>query len=486
MRRVVPLVLLLGACGDDGAGGGDASADGGGTDAPALAADAIDLDGLSCGASPLVLLAPEAPVTGSTVGAADQTAGTCGGTTAGEAYYVISVPARADVLLSTEGEATDFDAAVSLRAACLDAASELGCASSGALGDALLVRDVAPGLYYVIVDGVAGTQGAFSLALRFRPLKELGDACDPSGDVDRCADGLRCEGAGTPVCADPFAATCMTATAAGSGEVVSGTLAGASALEPSCGPGGAEALYQVDLSGPGFLYAIEQGGALAGGATLSVRGPESCNPAYDLLCDGDAGGLRVLTAPLAAGRYYLIIDGSGDYQLALTVGENLAAGLTCDPASTSARCDAGLFCLSGECQPVLLVDDVSPNASFCDAQGPYPSDLVVNGRLTTGGSVDVDTYRVELATTGSLEVETSDGMGGCAVDTLVEIFAKGASSCGSLDGGMPAPIASDDDSGPAGGCSRLTAGSLAPGAYYVRVRRGGSAAGAYVLSVDLQ
>ena len=484
MRRILPILLCLSACGDDHGGQSDGGTDGASGDGVG-AADAFDLDGASCETASASPLEPGAAITGSTADADNLTEGTCGGRTSGEAYHVISVPVRADVLLSTEGEATTFDTVVYLRAVCQDTTSELGCASTGSLGDSLLVRDVAPGLYYVIVDGVAGGQGPYTISLAYRPIRQLGEPCDLAADADRCNDGLRCEGDRAAVCADPFAPICITAAPARSGDVLAGNLAGESALEPDCAAGGADALYAVELTEPGFVYAVEEGGALTS-AALYLRGPGSCNPTYELRCDAEANGLRLLSEPLAAGTYYLVVDGSGDYRVALTVGENLEGGAACDPASTRARCDTGLGCLSGQCQAVERVEDISPNADFCDAQGPYAGDFVVNGRLTTGGSTDEDTFRVDLAAAGTLRVETSDGMGGCSVNTLVEVFAKGGSSCSALDNGSPTPIATDDDSGPTGGCSALTTASLAPGGYYVRVRRGGSGAGAYILTVDIQ
>jgi hypothetical protein len=82
-------------------------------------------------------------------------------------------------------------------------------------------------------------------------------------------------------------------------------------------------------------------------------------------------------------------------------------------------------------------------------------------------------------------IETANGLT-CGVNTLVEVFAAGGLTCTALDMAPPPAIASDNDSG-VGLCSFLTV-PVAPGTYYVRVRRpaGTAATGPYFLVVDLQ
>jgi hypothetical protein len=497
MKLALALLVLCAACGDDdGGAGADAamtpdgppSSDGpAGPDATVDAMPAPDVPSNACGGAPFSALTPGTPVTGATAGPTSATEGTCGGMTAGDAFYTLDVLERADVILSTDHPGTDYNAVVYLRSACLDAASELGCAGTGPLGDTLVVRDAAPGTYFVVLDGVAGMEGSYELSVSLRPVRDTGQACDPAGIADRCEDGTQCLDAGTgPRCSDPFTFACMGSTAAAAGTVLTGTIAGSSALAPTCGAGAGEAIYHIDLAVPGFLRAVEQGTGLAAGSTLYARGPASCSPDDDLACDDLPGGLSLLSGPLAAGRYYLVIDGSGAYQVALDVGQSLAGGEACDPASVTARCGIGLYCLSATCQPVTFVDDTSPNAAFCDAQGPFSGDVVVDASLTTGGATDLDNFELQLAAPAVLRVETSDGLAGCAVDTLVEVFAKGSGDCFDLDFGSPAPIAMDDDSGAPGGCSLLTTASLAAGNYYVRIRRGGTTSGPYTLLVDVQ
>jgi hypothetical protein len=195
------------------------------------------------------------------------------------------------------------------------------------------------------------------------------------------------------------------------------------------------------------------------------------------------------TEEVPAGRYYVVVDASGSYNVTINVITTVAAGAACEATSTTTRCAAGTACIGGTCSAVTVINDAAPNASFCDAQGPSTGDTLFVGELTVGGAADVDTFEVRLAAPARLAISTSNGAGGCTADTLVEVFSGATSTCAELDMSMPMPIASDDNSGLAMICSSLTTGVLPAGSYYIRTRRSGGSTGpggAYQVLVDVQ
>lgn len=104
-----------------------------------------------------------------------------------------------------------------------------------------------------------------------------------------------------------------------------------------------------------------------------------------------------------------------------------------------------------------------------------------DGRLTMFGT---DVYSVVVPQGGDLKVETSDGAGGCATDTEIQIRG--------LSGLSTEVLVSNDDAGP-GLCSLATATNLPAGTYFIAVRSSplanatcsGSCDGPYTISVQV-
>jgi cysteine-rich repeat protein len=442
-----------------------------------------------------------ATVVGSTAGAEDRYDAICSTDGASpERVFSVTVPEGAyDLVVEatpTDFPADGFDPILSVLSECGVLASTRGCADASRGGpETVTVRDVPAGTYYVSVDGFQSARGTpsageFTLRARLRRVVGLGETCDPMGVDDRCARDLRCTpgSGGVATCVDPFAVICASATPVMPGVPVSGTLtSGTSRLAPICATTSTpEAIYAVDLAEPAVLSARVRG-TVGGNTTVYVRGAGSCGPSDDLACDTTSGSrLEAVTDELPPGRYYAVVDGTGTYTLTVTSTRILREGEACDGASSTAICGGGTRCLGGRCAPVDVIADRSPNAAFCDAQGPATRDTVFVGELTVGGATDVDTVAIHLASAGVITLSTSDGRGGCAADTLVEIFDGTMRGCAELDAAMPVPLASDDDGG-FGTCSRLTTARLPPGTYYVRVRRprAGAAGGPYELWIDL-
>ncbi len=492
-----------GTCDPMGATG--ACVDGSTCTADATGAYACRSPSSICGDAARALTLGAAATGGTTVGAEDLYAPSCSSDGAApDRVFSVAVPAGAyDLVVTstpTNFAADSFDVVLTVETACGDAGSAVGCSDARA-ADATeeVVVQNATGTYFIVVDGygtaMSFTTGEFEVAARLRDIVALDGACDPTGFASRCDTGLSCAGtAGAETCIDPAAAVCATATAITPGTPVNatlGTMGVTSDLAPSCARDGGtdERLYYVDLAAPGFLSARATGAGIGFQTTVYIRGAGSCGATADLVCDTFADRrLETTTGALAAGRYYVIVDGTGTYDLTVTLGTFIAAGGMCDAASTTARCATGTACLGGVCSAVTTIADTSPNGLFCDAQGPASGDTLFTGDLTVGGATDYDTVQINLAAPARLAITTSDGAGGCIADTLVEVF-DGAMSCTALDAAMPPPmpLASDDNSGIAMLCSSLTTAVLPAGTYYVRVRHpfARTPGGAYQLLIDV-
>ncbi|MBI4511796.1 MAG: hypothetical protein HY698_19335 [Deltaproteobacteria bacterium] len=133
----------------------------------------------------------------------------------GEAVLRVLVPgerhvelvARTDVDPSPKGD-DNLDTYLYLRTACSDPATELGC-NDDALDDAsspdyrfasrLLLPDVAPGTYYLVIDGSddgtgATATGTIGVSIEMKELKNQDERCDPTHVADKCEASLSCKG----------------------------------------------------------------------------------------------------------------------------------------------------------------------------------------------------------------------------------------------------------------------------------------------------
>ena len=449
-------------------------------------------------------LATGTPTAGTTAGAADLATPSCATDgDAGDVTYTISVTGPVDIIATVVPTNSMFDAfepALSIQSVCGDAAATLGCSDSAGVGgsETVTIDDADSGTYFVVVDGYMGAEGAYSIVVNLRHVRMLGDTCDPGGVTDRCVDPYACadDGAGMGTCMDPYAAICGDAPPILDEVPVTGTVAGGAVNELSAGcvgSGSGEAIYALELTGPGTVQVTAtRSGSGGGSAAIYLRGAGTCSPDAEVSCD--TGGTLAFTSPtLEAGIYYVVFDAAGGYTLTANVTLDLIGtlppGATCDPASMTDRCALGGWCIGGTCQPVVSIADMSPNFSFCDAQGPTSSDFIVNGTMT--GAMDGDNFELTLAAPASLYISTSNGFGGCSADTLITLYDSMGMICDALDAMTPAAIAQDSNSGP-GDCSLLDPAvdgavvDLPAGTYYIRVTHGGGGTGTYVLLVDIQ
>ena len=128
--------------------------------------------------------------------------------------------------------------------------------------------------------------------------------------------------------------------------------------------------------------------------------------------------------------------------------------------------------------------DQEPNDDPDHANQLRPGDAA-RGSIDPAG--DDDWYFIEIEAGQTLTAETSDGNGGCALDTIVFIYASApdpvveVGSCGD----DPAAVAGDDDGG-ADFCSLATWTATQTGRHYVRVAEyGDDGTGDYTLTLTV-
>ena len=157
-------------------------------------------------------------------------------------------------------------------------------------GDALLCVSpgtpdelvVAAGEYFLVVDGPAGSQGAYSVELSAQPLRPVNDDC---------------------------AAAAPLVLAAGNGEALGDTsYATDTTGAAGCGAGAPEVFYRFELPAPATVLATltaPDGGAPGFPSALALlRGP--CSGPAVLQC---VAGAELTAEALPAGEYFLAVDG---------------------------------------------------------------------------------------------------------------------------------------------------------------------------------
>jgi hypothetical protein len=320
MRRFAMIVVLAG-CGRIGFSPIDlATAGDGGRSSDGSFATPNDAGGgtnpVSCSArmSTVAVVGDTAMTLSGTLGSAGPNAtGSCGGSLA-EDLYIIDVDSNDGVLLQTSSSST-ADVVLYVRATCDDPSSERACTVGKADGAATLYfSSLAAGTYYLFVD--ANTPGSYSVTGQTFLGKSSGcDITSTCGLGYACTDdteGERCAGSGPGSCtvanaftgAGPFATTSTTASP--------GSLHAAQCGNSDGGWFAPENVYTVALaSAVSDMHVSTVGGGTNYDTVVYV---ESACDGPMIACNDDAAGDAVgasdlHTGPLAAGTYYVFVDG---------------------------------------------------------------------------------------------------------------------------------------------------------------------------------
>jgi hypothetical protein len=247
--------------------------------------------------------------------ATSTTQGSCGGATLGEVIYQLDAAySGGDVLVAGDFPGSSAGTVMYIRSACADPSTELACSYMDGNGDAPEIRllGAAAGRYYVYVDG----DGAGAYEVSLQTLLPAGAPCDPTNVRDRCGADLVCTGTCTPASCTITQALSGSTTYMVTADTSTGAVNDHAATCGDAHDGGvraAERVYTVDVASSISDLVVSTDDAATTYDTLvyvraSCLGPE-------ITCDDDSGtiSLRSIahTGPLAAGTYYVFIDGFG-------------------------------------------------------------------------------------------------------------------------------------------------------------------------------
>lgn len=296
---------------------------------PALAACSRAHAPLATGAQPARVAEPCARAIALTPGAvlrADSSLGShefapsCVRGSAPACVFSLDVAERSELRVSLES--SNFDGALALYGAG-EPPRELRCVDDAPSGDVHHARfelAVAPGRYWVVVDGTNGEAGEFELFSELEPLPSVSAACARPREL------------------------------ASASSTRDSTRGGINLFSATCGGGaqGPEHVYELTLERPGRIR-VRQQAEYDGSLYLRAHCEDASS---ELACNDDFGSSArsLISAKLNAGAYYLFSDSysreqSGPYVLALEridEPEPLGARESCDRSASSPALRAGL------------------------------------------------------------------------------------------------------------------------------------------------
>lgn len=404
--------------------------------------------------------------------------------------YAVTVPASGSILAKTNAGNGACNVDTVLALLDLDGATLLGEDDDG--GDAIVgagacsridpqrnafARDLPAGVYYLRVTGKNSDVGPYRIeASIIAP--ECGNRLIEASTGETCDDGNRMSGDGCsalcqydgPTESEPNDAT-NTATPVGT--VIRGRIESAAAEDwyVFFVPDGASLQARLTAPGPqecGAGFGAEMTLVAPDGVTqllvVAGNGPGASCAAVDPL-------IHRAAFQMAAGTYYLLISNTTataphDYYLRVVAGR--------------AACGNGLVEGQEQCDDRNMVGGDGCNAS-CELE--IAATLAPPGGEATfslAAQPSFGAVRVDLDRAGqSIGAVTSDGAGGCMLDTRLTILTSTFASLGGKSDGARIPCAAINPA------QDLFASDLAVGAYYVVIDNEGPNAGSAQLVVSV-
>ncbi|MDI7267887.1 MAG: hypothetical protein QME96_07825, partial [Myxococcota bacterium] len=252
---------------------------------------------------------------GSTCAANNDYTASCGATAASpDVVFSLTLAGAADVTLDTVG--SDYDAVLHVRSgATCPGATETACddnSAGGTPGQARIMRRLAAGTYWVIVDGAgAGSRGSFTLNVTV--------TATPTPPNDTCAGAIDITAGGV------FSGSTATAT---DDHMYAGC--------PFSATGGRDVWYTFTIESRQVIY-LDTVDGNRWDTVLQIRQGSCPSPATAVVCADDqcgsySGGLRSqIVRVLDAGTYYVVVDGysstsAGNFALRFQRAPCAAAG----------------------------------------------------------------------------------------------------------------------------------------------------------------
>jgi cysteine-rich repeat protein len=316
-----------------------------------------------------------------------------------------------------------------------------------------------------------------------------GCALDPSGcsGVEQCADARDNDGDNKTDCEDGDCAAACTNSCTNviplvdpSSNIRGDTTGHAAQINSTCKApdqaSGSEVVYKLIPNVTGILnVGIETTSLL----TLSVF--TACGSEGNEL---DCSTSKSLNVPVTKGQaVYIAVDGfealaSGSYKISAST-HSISCGDGHRDAAES--CDDANQRANDGCSPTCEVesDETDGNDTIASAS-PYPATGDFYGEISTLGDVDFVSINV-LGPASKLVAEVVDlGDGACGkeeLDSYLELYGPAQNKL------------VENDDGPEGYCSKLTATGLAAGTYYLKMRAAAEAVPStfpYALVVSVQ
>ncbi len=353
---------------------------------------------LPAGATVINMTSPAQTLTGTTVGATNQSG--CG--TAGDVYYRFTLTARELVYVDTFGTSYDTRLAFApstgtgfIADTCID--DVLDCTAERIL-QTRLARVLTPGTYYVVVGGFADITGPFTLHFQHLPVGN-----GPVVQITSFANGT---------------------------QTFPGTTSGTGVITQTCRAAPAPENTYWFMTCPAFP-ATQIGAATCGAATWDTVVEQRSAARTANLCDDDSCGAQsTVTGTLSAGAglHTIYVDGfsttsSGAYTLSVSfancpAGQNLC-GSTCVNLQTSAtNCGAcGTVCTAP------TGGSVACTAGACVRSCPAGQSNCSNVCRATATDVN------NCGACGTVCAPQTGGTVACAASTCVRTCPTGQNNC---------------------------------------------------------
>jgi hypothetical protein len=390
----------------------------------------------------LTLTGGSASATGTTTGYGnDHSSASCSSSGA-DRYYRFTLSSTSSLTATLSPSATSYGALYLLGpGSSCSSAFETTCAerfSSGSI-TTLTAPGLTAGTYYLVVKNLGSGDGAFTLSVSTSTVSVPGDSCSTA----------------VPLSFFSGSAT-ATGTIVGASNDRSGTLCTTST--------GADVVYSFTATaGQVFSATVTPTSPMSSWRpVLSLNAAGSCSGAAEATCDDatfSGGTASIMSAPLAAGTYFLWVDsvsgaGSGTFSLSASLSSGSGTGESCSgPIPLSFT--GGTTTVSGS-----ITGRLNDHAtSFCTSTNFSGPDMVYS--FTTTGSQTFSATLLPSGFRGSLSLR---GPG---------TSCSGASEFNCFSGSTT------------GSTVTYTSTTLSAGTYYLWVDAPAGASGSFSLTVNL-
>jgi hypothetical protein len=420
----------------------------------------------------------------------------------GEVVYRVTIPGSGNLQLtaSTDDPATDpnTDTLLYIQTQC-GGGQELACNDDTATAiQSTAIANVTGGqTVFVIVDSYnAAGAGAFKLNVSIKPIRAMGENCDPTGAADVCASGLIC----TPPTGTTHTCTMGTAPTLAKAELIVTD-------DPNAADPGSAWLYisgsdpDGDITGISAVWKDASGNVLgmtSGPSPITVPAPGVSFTAMPLgltltTMNGDAGNV------IASSLDLQLFDSLGHMSSLVNVTPLQIKNLTQSCSATidapdqcrhELVCGSGNTCQAGTAETAACTGatTVTPGTPVSDTIAASSADQFEGSCFYTPRAGGEKVYKVTVAAptsgqTGHDVIASTVGTGTFDSTTMVDTYVYIRSTCADPS----SEVACNDDTSSSEYRSTATGLNLAAGTYFVFVDTSSAGTGPnFTLNVTLR